>query len=224
MHVVLDWVGPVRDRIAILTLFTDDWGLARYACNYHAKVLVPTGGDDLHRAQAANLDINRVCLACWRSNRFLHLEDETHILIDCPACGPHGEELIMGLTATTFQQIADAQSSTDKLMAIFRASEAKDWEHIGKFLGRVRQKIRQNRREQERTAQHIQSHRLDFKKDGLRSSGRLVCRHGVFFSSPIGLKCPRMTDSTGLHPMWRKARWIPKLEPDTRIVMVQPFV
>ena len=107
-------------------------------------------------------------------------------------------------------------------MALLGSPSRRDWEHLGQFLGRVRQARRKAKLEFERLAKELQAHRFVQRKAAWKAKGMVVCRHGVLWKKRQLASCPCMSNDIG-HTAWIDARWMPALDHASQCLIVTPF-
>ena len=217
LHTALDWVGPRCHRAAIAGFFAGEFFLGRYAGNFFAKPLLPTGRRHLSELAAADLQPSRVCLHCWHLHRQSHLEDERHVLFICPAyAGPRNDFLSEASAELTIEL-----SDSPQPAAMFKSHNHLDWAALGRYLARIRQirrriKIEMQRRCEMRARLDIAVMRRQWKREG-----KSICRHGVFFATPHISTCPCLQPP--LEADWSTARMMPVPHEDLKCITVDTF-
>ena len=124
----------------------------RYSANFFAKDLLPRSKPALDSAARCGTDPSRICLQCWRKTSSIHLDDEAHVLMECPAHGVQREAFASQLSIETSNRLAAARTSFDKLLVILGSAAHEDWELLGRFVSQVRQARRRAKLEHEKSA------------------------------------------------------------------------
>ena len=221
LDIALDSAALPHNRQALCALFTGDLFLARYACNYYAKELLPHTVAHQGQLEAAGVARESVCLHCWRSSRQSVLEDEDHVLWDCPGYLVSRTEFIDELEDATrcacIAGTADTRTST-----LLSSARPTDWKALAKHVARIRQLRRKHKLTFERLAARAQNNGFKTRADAWRNQGRWVCRHGVFWLKAQGRQCPCMLATTQ-DSSWRNARWMCHLEVELQMLVAVPF-
>ena len=221
LHTALSWIGPPAYRAAAAALFGGELFLGRYAGNYFGKALLPRTSQQLTQLNALGMEASRVCLHCWHRDKSVYLEDEAHMLLDCPLYELQRHDLLNELTSSTTQNSRSASTSNDKLLTIMGSQSPADWQALGKFLARIRQ-IRRKVKTlmQRKAAQRIE---LDFYtcKAQWKREGKHVCRHGVFFDTGSSHNCLCM--SPPAEADWCRAVLMPTLSEEFRCIVADTF-
>ena len=135
----LDWVGPSNHAAAVAAFLCGDFFLGRYAGNYFAKTLLPTNIRHLADLEAKGIEASRLRLHCWHSHRQAYLEDEAHVMFDCPLYSAQRQGLLAEFSENFSSLLSRTTTSKEKLGCAFNARSPQDWQSIGRFLARVRQ-------------------------------------------------------------------------------------
>ena len=137
-----------------------------------------------------------------------------------PLHGLAREDILMNVSTQVFEAIGSAVSSQDRLLAVLGSHCQADWEHIGRFIGRVRQARRQARRIFEHMQQVLNTRGFDVFAAAWRSKGRFVCRHGLLFHRAPATVCRCMVQPGSDEPA---AKFMPALDANLRRIIAIPF-
>jgi hypothetical protein len=137
--VALDWVGPTSHAAAVAAFFSGDFFLGRYAGNFFAKAMLPSGVQHLAKLSERGIDRSRVCLRCWHARQELYLENEEHLLLECPAYSAQRHDYIAEITTQSASTLASSTSQAFSLNVILASHASRDWAALGRYLARVRQ-------------------------------------------------------------------------------------
>ena len=151
----------------------------------------------------------------------MRLEDEAHVLMDCPFYGREREELAEAVSFQTALGLAARQTSTDKLLVLLSSQDQGDWEALGRFVAKVRQRKRASKKVFENMQASWDKTAFSVRRVAWRKKGRHVCRHGVFFAAPVGTACQCMGDAG--HMVWTKAKFMPAIDLSLRGLIAVPF-
>ena len=221
ISVALDWTGPPRQCAAVSAFFAGEFFLARYCGNYFAKSLIPSGARNVARAKAIGIEPTRVCLCCWHSFSALHLEDEAHVVFRCAKYDVQRTDLISSLSEHRRNAIADIDADPEKLRILFSSSSPEEWNHIGRFLFRVRQVRRRMKQQMMKVAKMRDECSFNEARRSWRSSGKHVCRHGVLYERAFMASCPCLAP---VHERdWTEAMFMAALDHDLKCVVAIPF-
>ena len=220
LHVALDWITSPMDRKALIALVSGEWFLARYAGNFFAKDLLPDGAR-WEKNGYLTQERSRICLACWQRDRAVLLEDEGHVLFECPEHAVARERLLKNLVPNTLELVQAASSSNAKLLAILSSFQPRDWDILGKVCGQMRQGRRRFRAKFETLNARFLREAFAPLRSAWRNNGKYVCRHGVMFASrqPLRCACLSKVDCSS----WSKARFMPSLDHELKAIVARPF-
>ena len=98
-----------------------------------------------------------------------------------------------------------------------------DWECIGKFLGKARQKRRAFIKTCQRLVEEIAAQSFANQRREWRRQGKFVYRHGVFFDSPGRFACPCLGQFTEDELAWVDAKRMPALDHQLKCMVAVPF-
>ena len=216
----LDWIGHPTHRAAVVALFCGDFFLGRYAGNYFAKPFLPSGRHAID-AESLDIDASRICIHCWHSRHQLILEGEGHAFFECPISDAARSDFIREISASLRNDVNVQLCSDAKLLAVLRSSTRADWSAFGRFASRTRQLRRAMRRRFLARVDTLQRRGFANAKKEWKSSGGVVCRHGVFFQSAQGKECPCMRRAEDQD--WQRARFMPTIDIDLHALTVVPF-
>jgi len=223
LHVGLGWVRSIQNRTALACLLTGDWFLGRYAGNFFGKSFLPHTSHDREALAAHGVDASRVCLSCWHLHRQVHLEDESHVCLQCPRYAAARGELMRTLSSALSQKVFATAGDENKLMALIGSQLPSDWTAVAAYMSKIRQSRRKLRAEFE-TKEAARKRRCFYlKRTAWRQTGRFVCRHGVFFLPRQGRSCPCLGAAVSEDATWQHARWMPALDSDLRCIVLVPF-
>ena len=221
--IALDWLTNATQRNALIALLCGDFLLGRYCGNFFAKGLVPQQPRHVNTARAAGIDPSRVCLTCWHLDRSAALDDEAHVLLQCPLHAAARSELSLALSPRIWAQVVNAAGAPAGVTAMMSSSSACDWQAFAAFLVKVRQARRHAKRNFESMQAALDKRGFFTRRVAWRSAGKFVCRHGVFFSSPPARHCPCMGPADVDPAVWAKARYMPVLDQRVKTILVTPF-
>ena len=129
-------------------------------------------------ASYAGVEPYRVCLTCWHFNRRVFLDNEAHVFWQCEHLKAAQEQLLQALSPDTLEAISEAQNDSQRLLALLGSQIQADWQAIGLFCYRLRQR----RRKMAAALAQVQSTRnrrgFATMKAAWRGRGNKVCRHG----------------------------------------------
>jgi hypothetical protein len=215
----LNLVGPTCDRAAVSAWFSGDFFLGRYAGNYFAKQLLPTSARHLAELGSKGIDPSRVCLHCWHFNRKPILENESHILAECPQYDAQRRDFTLEIP----EQLAaewHAADPDDKPRLLYGSTDQKVWIALGRFLARVRQIRRRMRIDMQRSCELRGRQEFHVIKKRWRQQGKHVCRHGVFFDATPDA-CPCLQPP--LEADWSEAVLMPALHHRLMCIVTDSF-
>ena len=221
LHVVLDWTGPPAHRAAISALFAGDLFLGRYAGNYFAKSLLPTSATHLSQIVRRGLEPSRVCLFCWLNFRIAHLDDETHILLNCPAYASPRRDFIMEVAAQLSTYLLGNAQDGSKFKAVIASHCPQDWKALGRFIARLRQSRRQLRTTMTSKDKRYVQQAFHNQREAWRKSGKHVCRHGVFFNTCHRIECPCLAVPS--EAGWTPAVLMPTISDEFKSIVIDTF-
>ena len=215
-------IGPIINWTAVAALFCGDWCLAVHAGNFFAKTFIPKSRNHLQDASTLGVDPSRVCLWCWHNRRQLCVEDEVHVLFECPAQSSARTRFFQDVSAKTRDDIQAAGSGRGKTLAALASTVPSDWEAFGAFAGRSRQRIRLKRRHFEHMQSKIDKIGFTIRKEAWKKRGNFPCRHGVLFARPQLRNCPCMSRNFNAEN-WENARMMVAIDHDLKELVVVPF-
>ena len=222
----LGWVDIVSHRYAVVGFLCGDFFLGKYAANYFAKTLLPKTAARRIAVQNTGVDPARICLHCWmESEDMIALEDERHVMLDCPCYQSERAELLQEVTSKQLQFHLAQQNVEDKMYSLFLSQTPQDWNALGRFLSRVRQKRRNVRQKYAQRDKELTSISFDTQKAAcrVRSSGMWVCRHGIFFANSRATTCNCIDNRSAAEPDWTGALKMPALSRPHRSIIVVRF-
>ena len=144
IHVALTWAGPPRHQSALSSLFCGDLCFGHYAANFFARSLCSQTGSQRERCEALDLDPHRVCLHCWHCHRNLWLDDESHVLLHCPAHAHARAQLYQQVNPTTLARMSES-TPREKMLVLTSSFETQDWEALAAHVSIIRQHRRRQR-------------------------------------------------------------------------------
>ena len=221
LDMALDCAALPYNRQALCALFVGDLFLARYACNYYAKELLPHTGNHQRQLEVAGVEKGSVCLYCWRNAHQCVLEDENHVLCECPCYVASRTELINELSDDT-RLAYDAENATTRISVLLSSTDTNDWRALAKHVARIRQLRRKNKCAFEKLANRAHHNAFKPRADAWRNRGRWVCRHRVFWLRAQGHNCPCMLENT-CDRSWRHARLMCVLDDELQAIVAAPF-
>ena len=122
-----------------------------------------------------------VCLQCWVWLHNAILEVSAHTILQCPCYAEARCSFLQALDPNTLQKLNVAQLPLEQLKVIFCSRNPSDWSALGKFLSSVRTRRKHTRRLLDELTARLTRDQFAVRKVAWRSSGRAVCRHGMFF-------------------------------------------
>ena len=152
------------------------------------------------------------------------LEDEGHVLFDCPENAAARAAMLLALQQPTCQAVHTAMDNERKLMCIMSSQSHADWKALAQMAGRVRQRRRQRRRHFEQLNADMLRSSFPLRRDAWRADGRFACRHGVLFARRQRVQCACMMRNSASPQQWQHARWMPGLDHNLRAIVVKPFL
>lgn len=218
MHVALSWVGPQSHRAALAAFFVGDFFLGRDAGNYFAKALLPTTARHGIQLRTVGGQPSRICVLCWHFHRDLHLEDESHVLFNCPA---YSRQRCDFMTDIKVRTRSSARSEEQKLSTILSSDCGADWEAFGRYLARIRQVRRKTKTDFIRLNDKVSNQSFDAQRRTWRQLGKFVCRHGVFFDSRVPVRCPCLQPA--LERDWAHARLMSAIDNELKCIVTDSF-
>ena len=129
IHVALSWAGPPRHQSALSSLFCGDLCFGHYAANFFARSLCSQTGSQRERCEALDLDPHRVCRHCWHCHRNVWLDDESHVLLHCPAHAHARAQLYQQVNPTTLARMSES-TPREKMFVLTSCFETQDWEAL----------------------------------------------------------------------------------------------
>ena len=168
------------------------------------------------------MDPRRVCLYCWRVSNGIVVEDEAHIAADCRAYAPERADLMRALSNDILRGM-DSLGAQARLLRLLSSASRQDWEAIGQFFARVRQKRRSYRRLCEADQSKLEGSCFEVRKAAWTAAGKLVCRHGIFFLSTRVMACRCMERTDDERGKWLGAKYMPQLDVALKVIVVVPF-
>ena len=221
LSTAMTYIDIPGHRAAVSAFVAGDFFLGRYAGNYFAKKLLPTNPRYASRLAAAELDGSRICLHCWSTSRSLFLEDEAHVLVECPLYRLQREDLQRELAESTRAPYKTKESKKEILALLLNTDRQQDWKGLGKFLARVRQLRRKMRRNMQHRCADYESRCFDSVKAHWKREGRHVCRHGVFFGAGFRAPCPCLSPASTAD--WSTAILMPALDTNLKCIVTDSF-
>jgi hypothetical protein len=219
----MQWIGPRCNREAVATLISGDWCLGVHAGNFFGKAFIPNSRNHITDAASLEIEPSRVCLACWHKRRQLCLDDEGHVLFECPEHLVTREAFMKDLSAHTSAAIAADGTGLAKTVTILSSSTPEDWKNFGRFAGQLRQARRRTRKHFEVMQTRLDKEGFEQQRLKWRQNGRFVCRHGVLFAAPLLNACPCMDKNVDINKAWQHARKMASIDHDLKNVIAVPF-
>jgi hypothetical protein len=217
----LDWIGPACHVKATIAFFSGEFFLGRYAANYFAKQLLPASARHLTSLQTRGIEAKRVCLYCWHNHRQAELEDEAHVILECPHYDSQRRDFIGEISEGLASSLQSAVISDKKIEFLYGAATSKDWQAFGRLLARIRQVRRRMRKSVQKTCELLDKQEFHNVKRTWQKSGKHVCRHGVFFRQHPQSYCPCMSDDDDAD--WQHAVLMPALNGSLKCVVTDTF-
>ncbi len=168
------------------------------------------------------VDASRVCMHCWHNYRHVLLEDEVHVLLLCPRYERARGDLMQELHPTTRTAYNSTHGARWQVRLLLQSHFLEDWRAIGRFTARLRQSRRCMQQEFQKHIAKLNKISFTARKAAWRSKGYAVCSHGVFFENLSGgFQCACM--QAGSTDKWQRARYMPKIDPSLRSIIVVAF-
>jgi hypothetical protein len=194
--------------------------LARYSGNFFAKEFLPKSAGHLIDASSLGVEPSRVCIVCWHNQRQIVLEDEGHVLFECPHYAKPRSDYFSELSDGTSEGVRKAASGSNKFLRALESSVPADWVALGRFAARIRQLRRSLRQRFDSRTLRLTKTSFPLRRIAWRSTGRFVCRHGVFFRSRPANGCACLTPDLG---DWTDAVFMTAIDDDLKAIVTVKF-
>jgi hypothetical protein len=215
VHVALNYIQLPSHRAALSSFFSGDWVLAKYAQNYFASCLVPSA-PLLQLPCGRHVRSRQLCLACWYHRGVLALEDEVHVVNDCPEYLKQRTSLIHSLSSEGLM-ICGLTPHVNLYIVYLGAS----WQILATFLAKSRQVHRRSEAKFEALNARFLTSSFAVRRAAWKFKKRPSCRHGVLFSRDFSGNCPCMAPTR--HQVWPHARWMPALDGTLKTIVAVKF-
>ena len=216
LHFVLDQLLHLAHRSALSSLLCCDWFFGKHAQNYFARNLLPALPRHQDAIDEAGVERSSICLACWHFRRYIVMEDEFHVLCNCP-------EYDKGRRALLHAIGPDLQLNTQQdVLHLLSGTMPSATQAFGVFLTRTRQVRRKLKLKLEDLSNSFEASSFAARRAAWRMRRKPACRHGVLFAQlpPGGCRC--MAGSTE-EADWQHARFMPALCHTLKAIIVKPF-